>query len=143
MKWTFASFFMVALGLFGIAIIFLFQDITVSNEDDYYLLKEITEAAMIDSIDLAYYRLYYEVRINQEKFVDYVFDQNLVDLHKYIDGYYNEYLSNKMSIGLLSKNNHCPLSVNEICVLFDSFRCSALRSAPTVLFPQSPPEKRQ
>ena len=41
MKWTFASFFMVALGLFGIAIIFLFQDITVSNEDDYYLLKEI------------------------------------------------------------------------------------------------------
>jgi hypothetical protein len=40
------------------------------------------------------------------KKTDYVFDQNLVDLHKYIDGYYNEYLSNKMSIGLLSKNNH-------------------------------------
>lgn len=70
MKWTFASFFMVALGLFGIAIIFLFQDITVSNEDDYYLLKEITEAAMVDSIDLAYYRVRGEVKIIQEKFVE-------------------------------------------------------------------------
>ena len=70
MKWTFASFFMVALGLVGIAIIFLFQDITVSNEDDYYLLKEITEAAMIDSIDLAYYRVSGEVKIIQEKFVE-------------------------------------------------------------------------
>ena len=76
MKWTFASFFMVALGLFGIAIIFLFQDITVSNEDDYYLLKEITEASMVDSIDLAYYRLNGEVKIIQEKFVE-VFTRRL------------------------------------------------------------------
>lgn len=71
MKWTFASFFMVALGLFGIAIIFLFQDITVSNEDDYYLLKEITEAAMLDSIDYAYYsKSNGEIKIIQEKFVE-------------------------------------------------------------------------
>ena len=61
---------MVALGLFGIAIIFLFQDITVSNEDDYYLLKEITEAAMVDSIDLVFYRESGEVKIIQEKFVE-------------------------------------------------------------------------
>lgn len=70
MKWTFASFFMVMLGLSGIFIIFLFQDITVSNEDDYFLLKEITEASMMDSIDLAYYRVSGKVKINQEKFVE-------------------------------------------------------------------------
>ena len=70
MKWTFASFLMVGLGLLGIAIIFLFQDITVSNEDDYYLLKEITEAAMVDSIDLAYYRATGEIKIIEEKFVE-------------------------------------------------------------------------
>ena len=70
MKWTFANFFMIALGLFGIAIIFLFQDITISNEDDYYLLKEITEASMMDSVDLAYYRVSGEVKIIQEKFVE-------------------------------------------------------------------------
>lgn len=62
---------MVALGLFGIAIIFLFQDITISNEDDYYLLKEITEASMLDSIDLTYYRKSGgKVKIVQEKFVE-------------------------------------------------------------------------
>lgn len=70
MKWTFASFFMVMLGLTGLFIIFLFQDITVSNEDDYFLLKEITEASMMDSIDLAYYRLNGEVIIEQEKFIE-------------------------------------------------------------------------
>ena len=70
MKWTFVSFLIVGLGLLGIAIIFLFQDITVSNEDDYFLIKEITEAAVVDSIDLAYYREHNEIKIIQEKFVE-------------------------------------------------------------------------
>ena len=33
-------------------------------------VKEITEAAMVDSIDLAYYRVSGEVKIIQEKFVE-------------------------------------------------------------------------
>ena len=56
MKWTFASAGLVAAGMVGVVIILLFQNLTVNNEEDYYLLKEMTEAAMIDSIDLAYYR---------------------------------------------------------------------------------------
>ena len=56
MKWSFASVGMIVLGITGIAIILLFQQITTSNENDYYLLKEITEASMIESIDLKYYR---------------------------------------------------------------------------------------
>ena len=48
----------------------LFNDITVSNEQDYYTLKDATEAAMIDSIDVAYYRLTGEIKISQEKFVE-------------------------------------------------------------------------
>lgn len=71
MKWTTASFLVIGLGIFGLALIFLFQDITISNEDDYYLLKEITEAAMYDSIDRTYYSLSMgKVKINQEKFVE-------------------------------------------------------------------------
>lgn len=71
MKWTTASFLVIGLGIFGLALIFLFQDITVSNEDDYYLLKEITEAAIYDSIDYTYYsKEMGKVKINQEKFVE-------------------------------------------------------------------------
>ena len=58
------------IGLFGILIIMLFNEITVSNEQDYYTLKDATEAAMIEAIDVAYYRLTGEIKISQEKFVE-------------------------------------------------------------------------
>ena len=70
MKWSFASVGLIMFGMFGILIIMLFNDITVSNEQDYFNLKDVTEAAMIDAIDVAYYRLTGEVKISQEKFVE-------------------------------------------------------------------------
>lgn len=44
------------IGLFGLALINLFGSVIISNEQNYYLLKEITEAAMIDAVDLKAYR---------------------------------------------------------------------------------------
>ena len=70
MKWSFASLGVIMVGLFGILIIMLFNEITVSNEQDYYTLKDATEAAMIESVDIAYYRLTGEIKISQEKFVE-------------------------------------------------------------------------
>lgn len=58
------------MGLFGLLIIILFNEITVSNEQDYYTLKDATEAAMIESVDIAYYRITGEIKISQEKFVE-------------------------------------------------------------------------
>lgn len=58
------------MGLFGFLIIILFNEITVSNEQDYYTLKDATEAAMLESIDVAYYRLTGEIKMSQEKFVE-------------------------------------------------------------------------
>lgn len=70
MKWSFASVGVIVAGLTGIAILLLFEQLTTTNENDYYLLKEITEAAMIDSIDLSYYRETGELKIVEEKFVE-------------------------------------------------------------------------
>jgi len=56
--------------MFGILVILLFNEITVSNEQDYYTLKDATEAAMIEAVDVAYYRLTGEIKISQEKFVE-------------------------------------------------------------------------
>jgi len=70
MKWSFASVGVIIIGLFGIIIILMFNEITVSNEQDYYTLKEATEAAMIEAVDIAYYRLTGEIKISQEKFVE-------------------------------------------------------------------------
>lgn len=70
MKWSFATIGMFILGVIGVAVIILFQKLTTSNENDYYLLKEITEASMYDSIDIKYYRETGELKISREKFVE-------------------------------------------------------------------------
>ena len=70
MKYAFASAGMILLGLFGLLIIILFNDITVSNEQDYFNLKDATEAAMVDAIDVAYYRATGEIKMSKEKFVE-------------------------------------------------------------------------
>lgn len=70
MKWSFASVGVIIMGLFGLLIIILFNEITVSNEQDYYTLKDATEAAMVESVDIAYYRITGEIKISQEKFVE-------------------------------------------------------------------------
>lgn len=72
MKWSFASIGMIVIGLIGILIIMLFNEITVSNEQDYYTLKDATEAALIESVDVAYYRLTGDIKISKEKFVENV-----------------------------------------------------------------------
>jgi len=70
MKWSFANVGLIIIGIFGFIIIILFNEITVSNEQDYYTLKEAVEASMIESVDIAYYRLTGEIKISQEKFVE-------------------------------------------------------------------------
>ena len=48
----------------------LVQDLTGTSEEDYYLTKEVMQAAMIDSIDYGVYREYGDIRIVEEKFVE-------------------------------------------------------------------------
>lgn len=70
MKWSFASVGLIVFGLVGVTIIMLFEELTTTNENDYYLLKEVTEAAMVDAIDISYYRETGKLRIVREKFVE-------------------------------------------------------------------------
>ena len=52
MKESMWMYMFASLGIIGLILINLFGQIVVSNEQNYYLLKEITEAAMYDSVDL-------------------------------------------------------------------------------------------
>ena len=51
-------------------LIYMFQDITNTDEHNFNILKETTEGAMIDSVDLIAYRESGEIRIDREKFVE-------------------------------------------------------------------------
>ena len=88
MKWSFAGVGLIMIGLFGILIILLFNEITVSNEQDYYTLKDATEAAMIEAVDVAYYRLTGEIKISKEKFVEN-FTRRFVETSTFGQGNYN------------------------------------------------------
>ena len=70
MQTSFWGYFIIVTGIVGISILLLFQDITNTDEQNYYLIKEITESSMIDSIDIAYYRKEGGLAIDKEKFVE-------------------------------------------------------------------------
>lgn len=60
----------IVLGAFSLVIINLVGDYTSRSEADYYLLKDTTEAAMVDALDIAYYKISGEFKINKEKFIE-------------------------------------------------------------------------
>ena len=70
MKESYWGYWLILLGVFVVIVLMLIQSVTSTNTQDYYLVKEITEAAMVDAVDYSYYRIYGEVRISKEKFIE-------------------------------------------------------------------------
>lgn len=70
MKESLWGYYLVLLGITVSTIMIMVSNMTTTNQQNYYLLKEVTNAAMIDAIDYGYYREYGTVKINTEKFVE-------------------------------------------------------------------------
>lgn len=70
MKESFWGTAIVAIGVLAIFFILFFQSVTNTDEHNYHLLKETTEGAMFDALDLAAYRESGVIRIDREKFVE-------------------------------------------------------------------------
>ena len=70
MKEAYWGYWIVILGVFVVVIMLLIQNVTSNSTQDHYSVKQISEAALIDAVDYAYYREYGELRINKEKFVE-------------------------------------------------------------------------
>ena len=70
MKESLWGYWLIVLGLGVLVVMMLLQNYTTTNEQDYYLIKEVTEASLGDAIDWAHYGKYGEVRIIKEKFVE-------------------------------------------------------------------------
>jgi len=70
MKESLWGYWLILLGIIIITVMILLQNYTTTNQQDYYLAREITYAAMYDSIDYGYYKQHGEVKIIKEKFVE-------------------------------------------------------------------------
>ncbi len=76
----------ITLALFTFGVINVVQNYQTGNELDYYLLKETTEAAMTDSVDIGFYRLTGLLRIDKEVFTENFvrrFAQNVANNRNY------------------------------------------------------------
>lgn len=69
MQESYWAYWLILLGLFVMGIMMMTQNLTTSNTQDYYQLKEVTEASLLDAVDYGYYRTYGEIKINKEAFV--------------------------------------------------------------------------
>ena len=60
----------IILGISTLIVVNLINNVQTGNELDYYLLEETTESAMLDAIDVPYYRVTGIVRMDRELFLD-------------------------------------------------------------------------
>jgi hypothetical protein len=70
MKESMWGYWFIVLGLSIMSIMVLLQNYTTTNEQDYYLIKNVLEASMYESVDYAYFRDTSRIRMNTEKFVE-------------------------------------------------------------------------
>ena len=93
MRESYWGYWIILLGIFVIVILMLVSNVTTTNTQDYYLIKEVTEASMVDAVDLGYYRTTGELKINSDKFVESFlrrFAEN-VELNTYQIDFYGIY----------------------------------------------------
>ena len=70
MKESFWGALIISFGVISIMFIYFFQNVTNTDQQNYNLLRETTEAAMYDAIDYNEYITNGNVKINAEKFVE-------------------------------------------------------------------------
>ena len=109
MKNALWGYWLVLLGIFIVIIMMLVLNLTSSSTQDYYLIKEITEAAMIDAVDYSYYRTFGEIKINKEKFYESFlrrFSENASTSTVYTVSFYGVYEAPpKVSVEIKSRSN--------------------------------------
>ena len=82
----------IILAIITFGVVNIVQNYQTGNELDYYLLRETTEAAMTDAVDVGYYRLSGLLRIDKEKFVESFvrrFSENVSNSRTYDIGFYD------------------------------------------------------
>ena len=70
MKESIWGWYIIVLGLMIMSVLMLITDMTITNEENYYMTKQISEASMYEAIDYAFYKEYGELRISSEKYME-------------------------------------------------------------------------
>lgn len=114
MKEVYWGYWLIVLGVFITIVMMMISNVTTSSTQDYYLIKEVTEASMMDAVDLATYRDQGVLKINQEKFVESFlrrFSENVSITKTYkVDFYDLKEVPPKVSVKVSSTSNTFTIS---------------------------------
>ena len=96
MKESMWGYLIIGLGIVIIAVLLLVQRLTTTNEQDYFLSREVMKAAMIDAVDYGSFRESKKLVMSKEKFVavftrrfaesvpaDRTYQLDFYDIHEY------------------------------------------------------------
>ena len=116
MKEVYWGYWLIVLGVFITVVMMMISNVTTSSTQDYYLIKEVTEASMLDAVDLEYYREHDELKINREKFVESFlrrFSENVSITNTYTVDFYDIYEAPpKVSVKVSSTSNTFTINGN-------------------------------
>ena len=98
MKEAFWGYFIIVLGMFVIVVLLLVQNLTTTNEESFYLTREVLESSMVDAVDYGSYRLTGRVVMSSEKFQE-VFIRRFAE---------NADLSNNYTVEIYDVNEQPP-----------------------------------
>lgn len=135
LKESFWAVLIVMVGVISILFVNFFQSLTNTDEHNYNILKETTEAAMYDAFDFASYRSDGVIRIDREKFVEnflrrFAASANLARTYQ-IDIYDVNETPPKVSIKVSSKQSGNVTGTQDGFVDFDiSNRLDAILETP-------------
>ena len=109
MKESFWGAMILTFAVISILFIYFFQNVTNTDQQNYTLLKETTEAAMFDAIDQTEYQNNGNVKMNAEKFIEnfirrYAENANLSDTYV-IEVYHISEFPPKVSLRVKSKKS--------------------------------------
>lgn len=70
MKESMWAWWFLVLGIIVMAVVIFITDLTTTSEQNYYMIREANEAAMMEAVDYGYYRKYGILKINSERYME-------------------------------------------------------------------------
>ena len=81
MKESLWGYWIVVLGISIVGVMVVLHNYTTTSEQDYYLIKEVLEASMNESVDFSFYRDTGRLKMNAEKFTE-TYDLNFYQIYE-------------------------------------------------------------
>lgn len=132
MKHAFWAYFLIIAGIAFITIMLLLQRMSTISEEDFYLGREVMEAAMIDAVDYGTYRTSGKLVMSEQKFVEVFlrrFAESVTNTKTYEISFYDIYEEPpKASVKVRTKTGSANINNDALDVTLDTLMTGILET---------------